>query len=189
MLLSPKAFFLDRDGVINVDHGYVSEPESFEFVPGVFEACQKIISHGFDIIIVTNQAGIGRGYYTEDDFARLTTWMCDQFAKHQVPIKDVRYCPHHAKHGQGEYLKDCYFRKPNPGMIEAATAEHNIDLSASVLVGDKLSDIQAGQKAGISSLYLVQSDYEPDCSPDAVMQNYHRAQNLADAVNQYFEGC
>lgn len=177
-----KAFFLDRDGVINIDHGYVCDVESFEFTPGVFEACQQIVKHGFEIIIVTNQAGIGRGYYTEEQYESLTKWMLEQFAEHQISIKDVRYCPHHATHGQGEYLKDCYSRKPNPGMIEGASKEHNIDLNSSVLVGDKFSDIQAGQRAGIPCLYLIQSKYEPDGGGG----NYHQARDLLDAVNQYF---
>ena len=96
-----KAFFLDRDGVINIDHGYVCEPESFEFAPRVFEACKRIVDEGYVIVVVTNQAGIGRGYYTEEKFAALTKWMCEQFSQHGVAITDVRFCPHHATHGQG----------------------------------------------------------------------------------------
>ena len=91
MVIMRKAFFLDRDGVINIDHGYVCEPESFEFVSGVFEACKRIVDEGYAIIVVTNQAGIGRGYYTEEQFAALTTWMCEQFALHDVTITDVRF--------------------------------------------------------------------------------------------------
>ena len=184
MVIMRKAFFLDRDGVINIDHGYVCEPESFEFVSGVFEACKRIVDEGYAIIVVTNQAGIGRGYYTEEQFAALTTWMCEQFALHDVTITDVRFCPHHATHGQGEYLKDCDFRKPNPGMINAAATEHQIDLASSVMIGDKMSDIQAGQSAGIQHLYLVDSEYESD----GVASGYQRCASLFDAVTQYFNG-
>lgn len=182
MGLQRKAFFLDRDGVINIDHGYVSAPDSFEFTPGVFEACKRITEAGYVIIVVTNQAGIGRGYYTEEQFAGLTEWMCEQFALRGVTITDVRFCPHHATHGQGQYLKDCDFRKPNPGMINAAAKAHDIDVSASVMVGDKMSDIQAGQSAGIQHLYLVDSEYEND----GVASGYHRCASLLDAVIQYF---
>lgn len=179
-----KAFFLDRDGVINIDHGYVCEPESFEFAPGVFEACKRIVDEGYVIIVVTNQAGIGRGYYTEEKFAALTKWMCEQFSQHGVAITDVRFCPHHATHGQGEYLKDCDFRKPNPGMINAAATKHQIDLASSVMIGDKMSDIQAGQSAGIQHLYLVDSEYESD----GVASGYQRCASLFDAVTQHFKG-
>lgn len=177
-----KAFFLDRDGVINVDHGYVSEPDSFEFTRGVFDACKRIVDNGYVIIIVTNQAGIGRGYYTEAQFAELTRWMCQQFEEHHITLTDVRYCPHHATHGQGEYRKECDFRKPNPGMIIAAAEKHGIDVTKSVLVGDKMSDIQAGQSAGVSHLYLVDSDYDPD----GTATGYSRCTDLKDAVSAFF---
>ncbi|GGF85330.1 D-glycero-alpha-D-manno-heptose-1,7-bisphosphate 7-phosphatase [Alteromonas lipolytica] len=180
--LNRKAFFLDRDGVINVDHGYVSSPDSFEFVAGVFEACKIIVNHGYDIIIVTNQAGIGRGYYSEEQFAGLTVWMREQFKERDIHITDVRYCPHHATHGQGEYLKDCAFRKPNPGMIVAAAREHGINVAESVLVGDKMSDIQAGQSAGIPALFLVDSHYDAD----GVASGYQRCGSLLEAVRLYF---
>lgn len=182
MALERKAFFLDRDGVINVDHGYVCEPDSFEFTSGVFDACKMIVDNEFDIIVVTNQAGIGRGYYTEKQFAVLTQWMCQQFALHDIPITDVRYCPHHATHGQGEYLRECDFRKPNPGMIKAAATAHRINIADSVMIGDKMSDIQAGQKAGIEHLYLVDSQYESD----GIAFGYQRCRNLLDAVKHYF---
>lgn len=178
-----KAFFLDRDGVINVDHGYVSRPEKFEFEAGVFDACRQIVTNGYSIVVVTNQAGIGRGYYSEEDFASLTQWMCSQFGEHGIDILDVRYCPHHSTRGQGEYLKDCSFRKPNPGMINAAAKKHNIDINASILVGDKMSDIQAGQQAGIEDLYLVHSNY----AADGVASGYKNCTSLQDAVSQFFK--
>ncbi len=180
--MTNRAFFLDRDGVINIDHGYVCHPEQFDFVPGVFEACKKIIEQGYLIVVVTNQAGIGRGYYTEDEFLALTAWMKQEFARRQITIADVRFCPHHATHGQGKYLKDCENRKPNPGMLIAAAEEHQIDLSRSVMVGDKTSDMEAGQRAGISALYKVAEEHT-DTIEQAEWVNCHR---LVDAVAHYF---
>ncbi len=180
--MSNRAFFLDRDGVINFDHGYVSDSEQFDFVPGVFEACKRIIDEGYLIVVVTNQAGIGRGYYTEADFLRLTDWMKQEFASQQIPVTDVRFCPHHGVHGQGDYLKDCDYRKPNPGMLLAAAEAHNIDCTRSVMVGDKTSDMEAGQRAGITALYKVAEE-----NTDTVQQpQWVSCHRLIDAVNHYF---
>ncbi|MEZ8949835.1 D-glycero-beta-D-manno-heptose 1,7-bisphosphate 7-phosphatase [Vibrio sp. 10N.247.311.18] len=154
-----KAFFLDRDGVINVDHGHVGSVEKFDFIEGVFEACRKINELGFKIIIVTNQSGIARGYYTEEDFNTLTNWMIEEFEKNDVKIDDVFYCPHHPEKGSGKYLRDCQCRKPNPGMILDAAAKHKLNLKLSVLVGDKVSDILAAEKAGLDETYLINSKY------------------------------
>ena len=151
------AAFLDRDGVINIDPGYVYQEKNFHFIPGVFTACRKFIQLGYKIIIITNQSGIARGFYTEDDFNRLTQWMISRFNAQQVEITDVYYCPHHAIHGKDLYKLDCDCRKPNPGMIKQAEQEHQINLSQSILIGDKLSDIKAGKAAGIGKNYLVKS--------------------------------
>lgn len=154
-----KAFFLDRDGVINADHGYVSKPEDFEFLPEVFEACRRIQSAGYLIIIVTNQAGIARGYYSEADFQSLTTWMLARFAEEGVSITDVEYCPHHPTAGMGAYKQACQCRKPEPGMIIRACEKHNIDPGQSVMVGDKPSDMDAAINAGIPSRYAIEGNY------------------------------
>lgn len=152
-----KAIFLDRDGVINYDSGYVCQARDFQFIPGVFAACRQFIQLGYQIIIITNQSGIARAYYSESDFTQLNQWMLNQFEKHDVSIQGVYYCPHHAIHGLGQYKLDCNCRKPKPGMIEQAEYEHNIDLQQSILVGDKLSDIQAGKSAGIGTNLLVKT--------------------------------
>lgn len=150
-----KALFLDRDGVINIDHGYIFKPEDIEFVPGIFDLCKNFRSHGYLIIVVTNQSGIARGFYTENDFVALTKWMTDQFAQRQCPIDGVYYCPHHAVSGIGKYKLDCQCRKPNPGMFQQAAREHNIDFSQSVMVGDKPSDIAAANSVGINRTFFV----------------------------------
>ncbi len=152
-----KAVFLDRDGVINYDSAYVFQTQDFQFIAGVFEACRQFMQLGYQIIIITNQSGIAREYYSESDFAQLNQWMLKQFAKHDVSIRDVYYCPHHPIHGQGKYKLDCDCRKPQPGMIKQAQQEHNLDLQQTVLVGDKLSDIQAGKSAGIGTNFLVKT--------------------------------
>ena len=107
-----KAAFLDRDGVINIDHAYVHTPEEFTFIPGVFEACRQLQSAGYLLIIATNQSGIGRGYYSEEDFGRLCDWMKGEFARQGVQITDIFFCPHHPEKAIGAYRCDCDCRLP-----------------------------------------------------------------------------
>ena len=156
------AVFLDRDGVINQECEYVHRIDDFHFIDGVFDACRKLSKAGFRLIVITNQAGIARGYYTEDDFHHLTAWMLDEFRQHDVEIDDVYYCPHHPVHGVGSYRRVCACRKPGPEMILRAAREHSLDLSQSILVGDKISDIEAGRAAGVGCCVLVLSGHAPD---------------------------
>lgn len=156
-----RALFLDRDGVININHGYVHTPERFDFVDGIFDVCRQARGLGYLLIVVTNQAGIGRGYFTEQAFHALTTWMLAQFASRDAEIARVYFCPYHPEHGIGSYKREAECRKPNPGMLLEAAKDFRLDLPACVLVGDKPSDIEAGQKAGVGSNIL----YSPDVSP------------------------
>ena len=144
-----KALFLDRDGVINVEKEYLYKIEDFEFIDGIFELCNYYQNLGFIIIVVTNQSGIARGYYTEDDFDKLTSWMIGKFRAQGIEIKKVYYCPHHP-----DISGKCNCRKPNPGMITSAGEDFNIDLKKSILVGDKERDIQAGLRASLKMTYL-----------------------------------
>lgn len=128
-----RAAFLDRDGVINIDHAYVHDREHFEWVPGVLEGARMLTDAGFLLVVVTNQSGIGRGYYTEADFHALTDWMCSVFAQAGAPIAAVRFCPHHPEKALGLYRRECRCRKPQPGMILDAAKDLNIDLSRSIL--------------------------------------------------------
>jgi len=146
-----RALFLDRDGVINHDSGYTSRVDDFVFVDGIFELCRAARQRGYLLIVVTNQAGIGRGYYTEQDFLALTAWMRARFDEEGAGITDVLYCPYHPTHGQGEYLADSFDRKPNPGMVLRAAERHRISLPASVMVGDKDSDMEAARRAGVAT--------------------------------------
>lgn len=159
------ALFLDRDGVINVDHGYVHTPENFEFVDGIFEVVATAKRAGFLVVVVTNQAGIGRGYYSETQFHALTDWMKARFAERGGQIDAVYFCPCHPEHGIGQYRRESEFRKPAPGMLLLAQRELDIDLSSSIFVGDKASDMQAGRAAGVGRLLLLgDTDLSPDSS-------------------------
>ena len=150
-----KTIFLDRDGVINKEINYLHKIEDFEFINGVFEACQYLESLNYKIIITTNQSGISRGYYTESDFQKITKWMLSQFNNNNIDILDVIHCPHLPSD-----FCDC--RKPKPGMLLSAKTKHNIDMENSWMIGDKENDIQAANKAGIINTILVESGHEID---------------------------
>ena len=144
-----KALFLDRDGTINVDYGYVYESERFVLIDGVFDFCRMAQEKGFLIIVVTNQSGIERGYFTESDFAAITKYMVDKFAEAGVTITDVFHCP--SLEGPD--------RKPEPGMFLKAKEKYNIDMAASVNVGDRERDVEAGRRAGVGKNVLFKGDF------------------------------
>lgn len=135
-----KAVFLDRDGTINVDRAYLSKIADFEYLPGVIEGLRMLQQAGFLLIVVTNQSGIARGYYTEDDFLRLNEWMLCDLRSKGIEISKVYYCPHHPNGKIEKYRKDCICRKPKLGMYEQAIQKFDIDLSHSYTIGDKLRD-------------------------------------------------
>lgn len=150
-----RALFLDRDGVINIDHGYVHKREDFQFVDGIFDLVKAVKAAGYLVIVVTNQAGIGRGYYTEAQFLELMDWVRSAFRQHEGDLDAVYFCPYHPEHGIGEYKRESSCRKPEPGMLLQAAHEHDIDLSASVMVGDSAKDMQAGEAAGVGRLFYL----------------------------------
>ena len=150
--MSRPALFLDRDGVINVDHGYVHKPEDVEFVDGIFELVAAAKKAGCLVVVVTNQAGIGRGYYSEADFHKLMDWMKASFAELGGQIDAVYFCPFHPEHGIGEYRRESDCRKPGPGMLLQAQRDLNIDMGRSIFVGDKPSDMAAGRAARVRTL-------------------------------------
>lgn len=149
-----KAIFLDRDGTINIDKNYMYKIEDFEFAEGAVEGLKILYDLGYKLIVVTNQAGIGRGYYTEEDLEKLNAYMEDRLSDAGIKIEKCYFCPHHAEHGIGEYKIECECRKPKPGMILEGIKEFNIDPEKSFMVGDKLSDAEAGINAGVTPVVV-----------------------------------
>ena len=145
-----KVVFLDRDGVINIDYGYVGSIDRFKFKEGIFELLRFLQKKGFTLFIVTNQSGIARGYYKENDFHNLMKYMINELKKRDIEIKDYNFCPHHP-----DITGECECRKPKPKMILDLAKKYNINLDNSIMIGDSLSDIKAAKNAGIKKNYLV----------------------------------
>jgi len=150
-----KTIFLDRDGVINKEVGYLHKIEDFEFIDSVFDACLYFQSLNYQIIIVTNQSGISRGYYDKNAFHIVNNWMLGKFKNQGVNILDVFFCPHGPE-------SNCDCRKPKPGMFNQANDKYGIDMKNSWMIGDKEADIKAANTAGIQNTILVKSGHEID---------------------------
>ena len=163
-----KAIFLDRDGVINFEKEYLSKIEDFEFIPGVLDCCRQFTELGYEIVVITNQSGIARGYYTMADFETLSEWMKIQFSENQSPLAGVYCCPHHPT-----ITGPCDCRKPSPQMILQAAKDHDLDLSQSILIGDKESDVGAGQNAGIPITFLITTGHDIDASETKATKVIH----------------
>jgi D-glycero-D-manno-heptose 1,7-bisphosphate phosphatase len=156
-----RALFLDRDGVINVNHGYVYRPQDVEFIDGIFALCLAAQKLGYRIIVITNQSGIARRYYSQADFAHLRRWLEHQFWRHGIRITHTYHCPHHPDMN-GAFGHACCCRKPRPGMIVRAARQFDIDLSRSLLVGDSESDIECAHLAGVGrAVHLMARDRHP----------------------------
>jgi len=150
--MSKKAVFIDRDGVTNKEVGYLHKIKDFKFIDGVFDACLYLQNLGYHLIIVTNQSGISRGYYSENDFHVVNNWMLEQFSHQDIKFLDVFFCPHGPE-------STCNCRKPQPGMFIQANDKHDIDMNNSWMVGDKEADIQAANAAGINNTIIVKSGH------------------------------
>ena len=150
-----KVIFLDRDGVINIEKNYLHKIEDFEFVEGVFNALGYLQNLGYKLVIITNQSGIGRGYYTQEQYDILTQWLKKEFLNNHIFISEIYCCPHAP-------TEDCNCRKPKIGMIEQASKILDIDYANSWIIGDKGSDIQTGLNAGISNTIQVKSGHTFD---------------------------
>ena len=149
------ALFLDRDGVINVDHGYVHSKNNFDFLPNIFELVKSANDFGYLVIIITNQAGIGRGFYSVKEFEELSIWMCSQFKSHGAYIDAIYYSPFHPNKGLGRYLKSENTRKPGTGMFEEAERDFDIIMESSIMVGDKMTDMAASIRSKVGKNYLL----------------------------------
>ena len=168
--MSKKVVFLDRDGVINKEVGYLHKIKDFEFIDGVLDACSHFQSLGFKLIVVTNQSGIGRGYYGENEFHVVNNWMLAQFGHQDIEILDVFFCPHGPESG-------CDCRKPKPGMFIQANNKHNINMKESWMIGDKEADIQAANAADIHNTILVKSGH-------AIDEESSKAKFILDSIEQ-----
>jgi D-glycero-D-manno-heptose 1,7-bisphosphate phosphatase len=169
-----KAIFLDRDGVINIEKNYVCKIEDFEFIDGIFDTLNYLKRFDFKFFIITNQSGIGRGYYTKDDFDKLTSWMLNEFEKNGIEILQVEFCPHNPD-------ENCNCRKPKTGMIDNILKNHHIDLENSWLIGDKQSDILCAKNAGIKNTIQVQTGHEFDeksSSADFVCKSINEVKDI-----------
>lgn len=149
-----KAIILDRDGTINIEKDYLHKIEDFEFEEGVVEGLKILADLGYIFVVVTNQSGIARGYYTEEDLEILNNYIGKILEKEGVKIEKFYFCPHHPEKGVGKYKIDCNCRKPNPGMLEEAIKEFNIDREKSFMVGDNISDIEAGINAKVTPVLV-----------------------------------
>lgn len=172
-----KALFLDRDGVINKEINYLFNIHEFEFIEGIFETCKFFQDTGYLLIVITNQAGIARGYYSEEDFHILNSWMLDQFEKRGIKITKTYYSPFHPEYGLGKYRKDHWSRKPKPGMLFQARKEFDINLPESLLVGDKESDIEAGLTANVGFNVLVRSGHK-------INESLTKADAIIDSIRE-----
>ncbi len=149
-----KIAFLDRDGVVNIDHGYVFRADDFEFTQDFFPACTLLAAAGYRLVIVTNQSGIARGYYTQNDFASLTEWLTQQFSSHGLILEAVYHCPHGVD-------SHCECRKPKPGMVNAHLALTGLAATDCVMFGDKPSDMHCAQAAGLGRFFMIDVGRNP----------------------------
>ena len=166
-----KAAFLDRDGVINRDMGYVHKIKDFVILDGVLEALIALKSMGFELVVITNQSGIGRGYYSAADVDHLHSHMRNLFAQQRCELTDVLVCPH----APGD---NCDCRKPKPGLINSAATRHGIDPGSSVIIGDKLTDIEAGRAGGVPRGFLVGANADARLS-----HGFQHVADLAEAAD------
>jgi len=170
-----KALFLDRDGVINIDTGYLYKIQDFKFNDGIFDLCKIFVQKKFKIFVITNQSGINRGYFTENDFQKLSKWMLKQFEEKNIHIDKVYYCPHSPN-------EQCDCRKPKPKMIFDAKKEFNIDLENSLFIGDKTSDMECALNAGLKKMILINSSYHSEET------RFLTANNIKEAIDIILKG-
>ena len=178
-----KAVFLDRDGTINEDVGYLHKIEDFRFIPNAIKALQKLSKTNYKIIIISNQPVIGIGITTENNYLKLQGGILEKFKKNNIRIDATYYCPHHPKRGVGKYLKDCEFRKPKPGMLLKAANDLEINLKESFMVGDKRSDIKAGSNAGCKTILVKTGKGGEGGDTDFDFKPNHIVKDLSEAIN------
>jgi D-glycero-D-manno-heptose 1,7-bisphosphate phosphatase len=161
-----RALFLDRDGVVNEEVGYLHRAEEVRFVDGIFSLCRTAAGLGYRLIVVTNQAGIARGFYSEADFDALMEFMRAELRAEGVELDAVYYCPFHPEHGVGKYKQEHEDRKPGTGMLRRGAKEFGVSLNESVLVGDRCSDVGAANAAGVRQAFLISGTETVKCGGD-----------------------
>jgi D-glycero-D-manno-heptose 1,7-bisphosphate phosphatase len=176
-----RAVFLDRDGVIIEDTGYIGDIARVKFLPGVGQAIKQLNSKNFKVIIISNQAGVARGYFSEEDVRAVNTHIQEKLAEKQAAIDGIYYCPHHIEGVIEKYTVDCDCRKPKTGMIENAVRDFHIDLEKSFIIGDNASDVEAGRRAGCRTVLITATGKGADAAAD------HSANDLPDAVKWLLE--
>lgn len=165
--LLKRAVFLDRDGTINEDPGYLSKIEQFIFLPQALAALKLLQEAGFALVVITNQSGIARGYFTLEDLDKVHGYMEECLAQEGIKLNGIYYCPHHPEKGLPQYLKQCACRKPGTALLEQAAQELGLDLAQSYMVGDKMSDIGAGSQAGCKTVLVLTGEGEKTLSKQA----------------------
>ena len=169
------ALLLDRDGVVNIDHGYVATCERFEFADGIFALARRAVDCGYTVAVITNQAGIARGYYPEAQFLALSRWMAGEFAGHGVDLAGIFHCPYFEQAAVPAYRRDSFWRKPAPGMILEAARRLGLDLPRSIFLGDQPTDMAAA--AGIATRVLI-----GDGAPGAATLTIRRLEDLTERL-------
>ena len=180
-----RAVFLDRDGTINEEVGYLSDPGGFVLISGSGKAVLKLNQAGLLVVVVSNQSGVARGYFTEDDVRRVNDRMIEELGRFGARLDGIYYCPHHPEFGDEKYRVKCRCRKPMPGMIEEAKREFDIDVSRSFVVGDHVGDIELAQNVGASSIFVLTGhggeEYDKMIGKGIIPD--HTAENLFSAVD------
>ena len=176
-----KAVFFDRDGTLIKDQNYLSEPAKIVLEPNVIEALKILQDQNYKLIIITNQSGIARGYFSLEDFWAVQNRLLEIFTKNGIKFTGSYYCPHHPEGKIALYTKICSCRKPAPGMILKAIKEHKIDPALSFMIGDKLDDVTAGARAQVKTIFLTKNF---DSKSSTIKPDYY-TENLLDAVKNY----
>ncbi len=157
------ALFLDRDGVVNHEVGYLYRSEDVRWVDGIFALCREASERGYRLVIVTNQSGIARGLYSTRQFEMLMAWMREEMLREGVVLDGVYHCPYHPEHGVGEWRREHGDRKPGPGMLLRAARDLDLDLARSILVGDRCTDVGAANAAGLRQAFLLRGTEGGTC--------------------------
>lgn len=180
--MKARALFLDRDGVINHEVGYLHRAEEVRFVDGIFPLCRTARSLSYRLVVVTNQSGIARGLYSTEQFEQLMAWFREEFTREHAPLDAVYHCPFHPEHGVGQFRREHEDRKPGPGMLLRAARDLDLDLEQSILIGDRCSDIAAANAAGLREAFLLAGTETVPCPG-----KYHAIDSLAEA-RRWLEG-